>query len=578
MKTLIVAALFLTTALQTSAQDTLTHSSALVYNFKGVNLILVSQSATELSSNAGGSRSKASSKRIVSVRGSYLKVFLTTIDKPFYNNVKTLSLDYGNTENHEIAIENLEIKIGYHAHEDDAWKGINEFPLLNSDSSISLFPIVPGKLPVTKGDYHVLFSRAIAPYQAMFLTIRNRETKEILLHNDFTVTDSPVLPNLKYVAQSESEKRLIDSFRKASSRMQSISLPKLIRVGSDFVIEMPKVMPALPNILINQAVSNESGLVLYFTQPGRNYPDSSLEYRLISTPGSDPKWIKTGHRLTIPDLVPGNRFKLQIRYELHSDQVQEHSFYVIPKWYQTAQTKIIVAAALIVLALCTWLLIYRRRLYASRIRKQQLSLEIKAIRSQLNPHFIFNALSSIQGLINKNDVASANRYLSEFSTLLRDSLQHHDKDMVPLVTEISLVETYLKLEQLRFNFRYEIEVDADINKNAIELPYLILQPLVENAVKHGVSTLAEKGFIKIAVTKKNSNLHISVIDNGGKFVENASDGGFGLKLTRNRIVLLNQSLPGQPVSLSIHRSNAMETIVLLAFKNWIQHADQGSHH
>jgi LytS/YehU family sensor histidine kinase len=153
--------------------------------------------------------------------------------------------------------------------------------------------------------------------------------------------------------------------------------------------------------------------------------------------------------------------------------------------------------------------------------------------------------------------------------LLRESLRNNDKEMVPLVTEVNLLETYLRLEQLRFNFKYEINIDQAIDKNATEIPYLILQPLVENAVKHGVSTLAEKGLIKIDFIKREHNLLVLITDNGNKFDETQATDGFGLKLTKSRISLLSQSLKEQPIKLTIERRQDMETIVNLVFTNWV---------
>jgi two-component system LytT family sensor kinase len=292
-----------------------------------------------------------------------------------------------------------------------------------------------------------------------------------------------------------------------------------------------------------------------------------MEYRLLHESKKESNWTKTGHWLTVTNLIRGNHYRLQVRYQAHAAWMQEYTFYIEPKWYQTTQTKIIFASVLVAAALLTGLLTYKRRLNKSRRRREQLSLEIKSIRAQLNPHFIFNALASIQGLINKNDIPAANHYLTEFSTLLRESLHNHEKEMVPLVTEISLLQTYLKLEQLRFNFNYEINTDPAININATEIPNLILQPLVENAVKHGVSTLAEKGLIKIDFIKQEHDLLVSITDNGKKFDETKLADGFGLKLTRNRIALLNETLRDQPVKLTIERRQ--ETIINLLFTNWV---------
>ena len=132
----------------------------------------------------------------------------------------------------------------------------------------------------------------------------------------------------------------------------------------------------------------------------------------------------------------------------------------------------------------------------ARLNKEKLEVSLQSIRSQLNPHFIFNALNSIQALINKNDTDVANKYLSDFSSLLRESLQYNDRVYIPLDIEKQMLDTYLRLEQLRFQFAYSISCSNENLANT-EIPSLLIQPLVENAVKHGISGLHEKGKIEI---------------------------------------------------------------------------------
>ena len=122
-----------------------------------------------------------------------------------------------------------------------------------------------------------------------------------------------------------------------------------------------------------------------------------------------------------------------------------------------------------------------------RNRRRIRELELRAIRSQMNPHFIFNALSSIQNLINRSASQEANEYLIDFSRLLRKVLATSEKKLVPLSDEIEQLQLYLKLEQLRFPFSYSLTVDKNIEPDAIEIPGMLIQPFVENAVKHGIA-------------------------------------------------------------------------------------------
>lgn len=213
----------------------------------------------------------------------------------------------------------------------------------------------------------------------------------------------------------------------------------------------------------------------------------------------------------------------------------------------------------------------RRKIKKTQQQKEKVTLQLKAIRSQLNPHFTFNALNSIQNLMNKNDVEAANHYLTRFASLTRRVLASRDNDMISLADEITLLDDYLQMEQLRFGFTYKINVDDTLNKANIEIPFMLLQPFVENAVKHGVSALADKGFVSIDFSRDAKNLILSVSDNGSGFIESnlkPESMGMGLKLSRERIALLNNMNQNQAISLHIVSNNTGSKIsVILA--DWL---------
>ena len=196
-------------------------------------------------------------------------------------------------------------------------------------------------------------------------------------------------------------------------------------------------------------------------------------------------------------------------------------------------------------------------------------MQLKSIRLQLNPHFIFNSLNSIQGLINKNEIYEANNYLTEFSNLLRETLKNNENEYTPLSEELKNLESYIKLEQLRFKFSYTIFISDSLNTDNIELPSLFLQPLIENAIKHGISGLQEKGILNISFSQSENNLLIDILDNGKGFDFDLKTNGFGLKLTKDRIELLNKSLNGQQIKLFFKTNNFNGTTVNLIFEKWI---------
>lgn len=214
--------------------------------------------------------------------------------------------------------------------------------------------------------------------------------------------------------------------------------------------------------------------------------------------------------------------------------------------------------------------IYRiriRRIKTQEAAKRRIKeLEIKAIRSQMNPHFIFNALNSIQSLINGNQFKEANIYLSKFAVLLRGVLNNSEKSRISLSDELQAVELYCQLEQLRFEFKFEISIDPEVNCELIEIPGMIIQPLAENAVVHGLSGKGELGKLNIQVKRQNGNLCVCVSDNGiglpTEIADTLSQKGFGLKLVEERINILN--LDGKEAKLTVeNQSNTAGTIATL---------------
>ncbi|PIA81690.1 histidine kinase [Gaetbulibacter sp. 4G1] len=154
------------------------------------------------------------------------------------------------------------------------------------------------------------------------------------------------------------------------------------------------------------------------------------------------------------------------------------------------------------------------------IKQQRLAnnlLALKTLRSQMNPHFIFNALNSVNSFIASNDERTANKYLSDFSLLMRAVLENSEEDFIPLEKEIELLQLYTKLEHFRFKdkFDYNITVDENINVNNFVIPPMLLQPYIENAVWHGLRYKKSKGRLDIKITQtKPDEISIEIVDDG----------------------------------------------------------------
>jgi hypothetical protein len=195
----------------------------------------------------------------------------------------------------------------------------------------------------------------------------------------------------------------------------------------------------------------------------------------------------------------------------------------------------------------------------AELQQQATELEMQALRAQMNPHFIFNSLNSINRFILQNNRAQASEYLTKFSKLVRLILQNSQASLIPLEVELEALGLYLDLEAVRFDHRfdYKISVSKDLDIDVLKVPPLIIQPYAENAIWHGLMHKEEKGHLDIEITQEKNHLFFKIADNGiGRkaAAELSSKSAtkhksMGLKITADRIAML-QSSNGQesPVS------------------------------
>ena len=179
-----------------------------------------------------------------------------------------------------------------------------------------------------------------------------------------------------------------------------------------------------------------------------------------------------------------------------------------------------------------------RKTLIDKIRLESLvkELELKTIKSHINPHFIFNALNSIRALVDENP-ERARTAITELSNILRSSMQAEKIETASLERELNLVKDYLALEHIRFEDRLQIEYDIDEDTLDQLIPPMMLQTLVENAIKHGISKSKEGGRIKVIADFRGNNLELAV-QNTGKLNGEVNKDGFGIASTHNRLNLL----------------------------------------
>jgi ligand-binding sensor domain-containing protein len=268
---------------------------------------------------------------------------------------------------------------------------------------------------------------------------------------------------------------------------------------------------------------------LSFDFIGTNHRNpKSVEYRW-KLKGSERDWSPLSKRTsaTYSNLPPGNyTFLVEARNEdkVWTKQPSEISFTIQPPFWETWWFRTLYISAGILLLLLIFLFQYNRLKRKARVERQRLEmekdlikLEQKALRLQMNPHFIFNALNSIQGLITVRDDKTARYFLAKFSKLMRMILENSRQVSIPMEEEVKTIENYLELEKFSSGdkFEYSVQISDNIDPEAIAIPPMMIQPFTENSIIHGLKHLEDrKGEIKVEFEIIDDYLECRIIDNG----------------------------------------------------------------
>jgi two-component sensor histidine kinase len=298
---------------------------------------------------------------------------------------------------------------------------------------------------------------------------------------------------------------------------------------------------------------SQRNITLKFSVPdfnvGHNY---DYFYRLNRS-----AWIKLEQEQLSFNKLGKGRYDFEIKGRLKLNGVDSDSdrisFYIQPYWYETNIFKFLLvlgtAALLYIVYYNRVKQIQRNAALKSEFDKKMITMELANLRTQMNPHFIFNSLNSINGFIVDNETRLASDYLTKFSRLVRMILENSKSETVSLQKEIDTLKLYLLMEQLRFDskFTYEISLSNNVDSSAIKVPPMILQPFVENSIWHGL--LPKKGGkVKIDINIMDDQLlHIIIIDNGIgrlkaaelKSKSGTTDKSYGMEITKQRIESLN---------------------------------------
>jgi ligand-binding sensor domain-containing protein len=284
--------------------------------------------------------------------------------------------------------------------------------------------------------------------------------------------------------------------------------------------------------------------------------------------------LSNENKVSFSNLSP-NQYVITVKEKNDSSQVLLIRLIIQPPFYKTWW--FLLLAALLVAVIVFYL--FRRRLQTVKkqaaLKQKVAETEMMALRAQMNPHFIFNCISSIDNFILDNDKDNASSYLNKFAKLIRNILDNSKNEVVPFWKDWETLKLYLELEQLRSNnkFSYTLQADEGLLSGHYKIPPLIIQPYIENAIHHGLNPLTDrKGELFLKAALKDTILEFTITDNGVgrkkaavKDSVSPSHQSYGLQLTKERIHLFNEE-KGNDISIKDlydEHGNPMGTTVVV---------------
>ena len=306
---------------------------------------------------------------------------------------------------------------------------------------------------------------------------------------------------------------------------------------------------------------NHNENFLQFEFAALSYNNSNMNQYAYKLQGADKEWVYCGSRnfVSYSGLIDGEyTFKVKAANNdgVWSEKELHLKIIIHPVFYKTWWF-----IALCLLSFSVLIFGYNR-MRIKQVKKEEnlknafqqqiAQTEMKALRAQMNPHFIFNSLNSIQKYILQNDHFAASQYLTKFSRLIRLILDHSNQNNILLSSELDLLKLYIEMESLRFDnkFNYQIEVEKEINTDTSEVPSMLIQPYIENAIWHGLLHKEEKGNLSVTFKKGAGNDLIVTIQDDGigrqkaaalKSKQTLKKKSFGMQITADRIQIINQT-------------------------------------
>ncbi|HCX20925.1 MAG TPA: hypothetical protein DHN29_03360 [Cytophagales bacterium] len=382
--------------------------------------------------------------------------------------------------------------------------------------------------------------------------------------------------------------KLID-FLLTDEALWLLSKNKLQKIGVS-AIHPFEFQPKVPKLLVlqerdtisimNKSVfaSDESRFQFVVRSPSLKY-QQEIQYH-YQLEGVDDGWQKSSYfenKMSYVSLPPGQYlFRLKVTCRDQESEEISYAFSIKPPFYNTWWFNAVAVFGVLLISAIVFALIYLRQKRNAAIQNELNESKLSDIRSQMNPHFVFNALNSIQDYIVMNEKKLASKYLGKFADLMRIYLSHSQLRCISLQEEIDALTLYLELENLRFeSLSFEVLVSKELNPQLIEIPTFIVQPIVENALKHGLLHKTGDRNLSIRFVNELGMIRCEVQDNGiGReaarevnIIRNPSHQSFATGANRKRLELLNKlgakKLKEEVIDLYDDQGRAIGTKVII---------------
>jgi ligand-binding sensor domain-containing protein len=395
-----------------------------------------------------------------------------------------------------------------------------------------------------RGHLWISTSNGLSNFDPILGLFQNYFEKDGLQDNDFTAA-AYKLHNGKLLFGGRLGLNVVDP-----ATLETNTLPPLIQITEFSLYEEPHDHLLRTDGTIKLSY-DENYFSFTFTALDFSNPTANMyAYKLENF---DTDWIKTSANQRIArytNVFPGDyvfRVKASNNDGIWNDEGVSVHLSINPPFWKTNLFYSSVGFA-IFLAIYLFIMLMKKK---SRRKNQYLEMEQKLLRSQMNPHFIFNSLSSIQSFILDNNPVKAGSYLSRFADLIRSILYNSREAFVPVYKELKTLENYIELQQLRFDSRFDfnLEVDTEIDTEYFSIPPMMAQPFVENSIEHGMNELERQGHLNIRFTKKEDTLVITICDNGIGLAESGRKNrkkaiehrSLATLITKERLSLFNRS-------------------------------------